>query len=482
MIEVLRVILCLVLPAITGALLISCCWRGSGWHYRFALIGMAFQVGMVGVICGYVLLDRSGVGLSFGWNLTLQLGLAAMLACVAAWRWRQSNSGTELHSFPVSGWGELSPGLRLVVIAVVAWLVLRLLGILLEVLVRPLYPWDAWYAYGMQAKAWFYYPELGAIKNGWPWFASIDPALTAGGTRHPPGIGLMQLWMLQSFGRYDDALMNLPWPLAMASIGLALFGILRIIGVGLLFSLGAVTVLMTLPVVNTQAVLAGYGDLWIGLYLLLALSGFVLARRHGYGCYGITLVGIAGMLSIKETAWLWAPVLAAGILASYVRLRWLFLTGLIGVAGFIAFLWWRDEPMRVSTLGRLGFADGDWVFPSKIGLQVSQEVTMWPALLQHLFVYDNWHLFWYLVPIFSIMALWYARMDRALLSVVITALGGLAVLIGFFAFSSMGEAVISGTSVNRLLLHLVPAFVLMAAMVSTLWTRVSTKLQRSHEA
>lgn len=467
MLEAIRVVFCLVLPFLTGALMAVCCWRGAGWPYRITVAGMAFPLGMVGVVVGYLLLDRVGMGLDFGWNLAVQGGFAIVLAGIAAWRWRGHSASRAGHALSgPSAWAGLPRWTRWLVVGVVAWLVVRWLGILVEVIHRPLYPWDAWYAYGMQAKAWFFHPELDALKNGWRWFEAQGPAWTAGGTRHPPGIALMQLWLLQGLGRYDDALMNLPWPIAMASAGVTLYGVLRMSGLSLLPALSVAAALMTLPILNAQAALAGYGDLWIALYLMIVLIGFVLARRFGPGCLWLSALALAGMLTVKETSLLWVPVLVLGALAGRVRLRWLLVAGAAGGLAFFALLWWLDDPIRISTLGRLGFADGRFVFPDKIGLDAWREITMWPALLRHMFVYDNWHLFWYLAPFFSALALWYARFDRALVTVVVVALGGLFVLLGFFSLSTMGEAVVSGTSVNRLLLHLVPAFALMAGLVA----------------
>jgi hypothetical protein len=340
---------------------------------------------------------------------------------------------------------------------------------LLEVVHRPLYPWDAWYAYGMQAKVWFFRPETAEFINGWRWFEAHEPAWTAGGTRHPPGIGLMQLWLLQGLGRYDDALMNLPWPLAMASLAIALFGALRVIGLHLVPALSLVAAVVTLPVLNSQAALAGYGDLWIALYLMMALMGIVLATRFGTSCLAISVVALIGMLTIKETSLLWLPVLALGVLAVRVRLHFVILAAFAGAVVCLVLLWWWGEPVRISTLGRFGFSDGKFVFPDKIGLDAWREIAMWPALLRHMFVYDNWHLFWYLAPFFLVAAVVAGRHDRSIYPLLIVSLGGLCMLLGFFAFSAMGEAVVSGTSVNRLLLHLVPTIALMAGVAMTHW-------------
>ncbi|NEZ04100.1 hypothetical protein G4Y73_08035 [Wenzhouxiangella sp. XN201] len=350
-----------------------------------------------------------------------------------------------------------------------AWLVLRWAGIVLEVVYRPLFPWDAWSAYGMQAKVWYFQSNFEQFATGMRWFQVEGPTWTAGRSWNPPGIGLIQLWSLQALGHYDDALMNLAWPLAMAGTGLVIFGTLRMVGGSLLVAIGAVAAVLTLPVLNTQAVLAGYGDIWIGLYLLLATSGGVLAHAFGPRWLLVTGVAVAGMLMIKETSFLWTPVLALGLVAGWVRFRWILLLAVLGFLGFCTFLWVYGDPIRVSTLGRLGFGNDGFVWPAKINVDAWREIVMWPALLRHLFVYPNWHLFWFLVPGLVLASCWYALRARVFAMMAIVTWGGLTLLLGFFSFSTLGNAVLDGTSVNRLLLHLVPAIGLLGGLVVLRW-------------
>lgn len=66
-----------------------------------------------------------------------------------------------------------------------AWIALRFALLLGEVLVRPLYPWDAWTQWSTKARVWF---EL----------RTMAPFLPAGEWMHPGTLGLLQTWESQT--------------------------------------------------------------------------------------------------------------------------------------------------------------------------------------------------------------------------------------------------------------------------------------------
>lgn len=459
-----RLLFALGLPMLTGALFVMALWPARGPGYRTCVLGLSFPLGMVGVIAGYLVLGHWAIGLHFWSNVGIQIVLSAVFGALVWWRWRGQVICIEGTG---ERWHELSLGCRWMLGLVVAWLMLRWFGLLLEVVFRPLFPWDAWYAYGINAKVWFFQPYPDVFANGLRWFQDDGRVWATGGTRHPAGIGLMQLWMTQALGRYDDALMNLAWPVVCSSLGLILFGWLRLAGVRLQIALAATALAFTLPVVNTQATLAGYGDLWIGVLFLTAGTSLWAARQLDQPwLIMVVLVAIAGMLLIKETSLMWVPMLALGMLVGWVRLQWMLLVATLAIIGFFAVLWLHGEPVRVSTLGRLGFGEDGFEWPSKIGFDMWREITMWPALLKHLLVYENWHLYWYVVPVLSVVGIRWLGADDGLRMLWFMFVGGVALLVAFFSLTSLGNAVNDGTSVNRLLLHVVPLGALLAGVIA----------------
>ena len=456
--DLLKILFALGLPLLTGALFVCAVWPGwrrGGWAL---LLGLGFPLGLVGVVAGYILLDRMGVGLQFAPNVGLQLGLAAVLLPLVWWRLRADIPVASVSSF-AREWTDLPVLWRWVCGGLLAWLAVRWLGITLDVWLRPLQPWDAWYAYGVQAKVWFHEQRLDVLGGGWRWFYAEEPIWPAGGTRHPPGIGLIQLWLLQAIGRWDDALMNLAWPLGLLSAGGILFGLMRLAGGGLLAALVVVWVLFSLPMVVTPVLLAGYGDFWVGLYVLVALAGIWLMRvDRAFGPLLMTAVAGAGMLLLKQSGAFWLPALALGFVAAWVRPRWIIAAALLGLVGGLAWIFFQDSAVPIARIGRFGWVDGELVWPDTY--------PMWGALVRHLFEYPNWHLLWYLVPVALGSGLWMGLKRPALRAVAVAVCTGLAMLVLAFAFSGLGNAVIEGTSVNRLLLHGVPGLCLLIGLVA----------------
>jgi hypothetical protein len=97
-------------------------------------------------------------------------------------------------------------------IAAMVWLVLRFALLLLEVTMRPLYPWDAWTQWATKARVWFALKTMVPFVGVPDWFAL--PSGTAyydAAPTYPATVPLSQAWSATLLGRFDDALVNLPW-------------------------------------------------------------------------------------------------------------------------------------------------------------------------------------------------------------------------------------------------------------------------------
>ena len=110
-----------------------------------------------------------------------------------------------------------------------AWLALRFATCCCSTsLWQPLYPWDAWIQWATKARVWY---ALGHIVP----FGRTDAVVrraTAhyGSTRrpnYPATVPLWQVWSSVALGRWDDALMNLPWWLIAVAFAIAMYGALR---------------------------------------------------------------------------------------------------------------------------------------------------------------------------------------------------------------------------------------------------------------
>ena len=106
-----------------------------------------------------------------------------------------------------------------------ALIVLHLALAAVDVLSRPLTPWDAWTTWTYRAKIWFLNQELSPMVGPGSWLATMDPGTyTINAFAYSPLVSLIQLWPAQALGAWSDSLAILPGTLAGIAIALGLYG------------------------------------------------------------------------------------------------------------------------------------------------------------------------------------------------------------------------------------------------------------------
>ncbi|RMD71682.1 MAG: hypothetical protein D6819_00995, partial [Gammaproteobacteria bacterium] len=217
-------------------------WVGMAWLGRFwkarpgawpAWLGYGFFTGMLVTAGVMVLVDALGFALNF-WVL------AALLALLGAGGWRLQGA------FPKGGRASLGTWERALFYLFLALLAFRLADLLLEVLWRPLYPWDAWMNWAPKAKVWAALKHLVPFVDRETWLRT-EGAYTMENFFYPPFIPLVQTWVALGLGRFDDVLINLPWWQCAIALGCAFYGQLRYGGLGPLSSMAFTYLLLSMP-------------------------------------------------------------------------------------------------------------------------------------------------------------------------------------------------------------------------------------------
>jgi len=423
----------LCLPWLLGVVWLRTPWlrpAGVAWP---TLLGYGYLSGILLTTLVMRLLDALGIRLGF-----FSIGLALLFLTVAgAWLgrrepWRIRLPGADWHS--LAGWQKIVYAVVLAAIAV------RLTGLGLEIVWRPLFPWDAWSQWATKARVWY---ELGHLATFVPadvWLGGeFAGAYTDAAPHYPPAIPLIQVWMCYSLGRWDDTLMNLPWLLCAVALGLAFYGQARQWQVSPLFALMFTYFLLSLPILDVHVALAGYADLFMGaFYGLAAMAFFHWTRKRDFWQGAMALLFGLGCILIKQPGIAWALTFLPALLIVYMPRAGLVGTSVLAAAG-------------VATLFVVGEKDFH-LFGYHVQLRFA---TDWQPFWQNMMMMDNWHLLWYLVAVALVLSFprLLAPAFRSMTVLLLSAVSFLAVVFFFTHVQAWAE---DYTTINRALLHIVP--------------------------
>jgi len=413
----------------------------------------------VGVLLVALLLraqDLAGMRLAFV-PVAAVLALVALAAFVLAQRAHRgaaAAAAVERSADPLA--------IRWLAAIALVLIALRIGTLAVEVLLRPLFAWDAWSQWATKAKVWSALRDIVPFIGYDDWLAR-KPGYTDTAPHYPATIPLLQTWMALAIGRFDDALVNAPWLAGFVALGLGVFGQLRRLAVGTAWATIATWLVLSLPLLDTHVALPGYAD--FHLAAAYALAALALAQWESSPSRGALVLFVAGavllpLLKVPGIAWL--GTLALGL----------------AIARF------GTTPARIVGIGAavlaVTVAGGMFVGSAKVAVDpASTQYRVVESLVRHLFAFGNFHLLWYLLPL-VLAAGW--RELVALKATTIALLAGFGFLLWTFLFTQAGDWVVDYTTVNRALLHIAPALTAYAALVAWRWavarapTRVAVPL------
>lgn len=398
------------------------------------LIGCGFFAG------AFVLtLEMRGVS-----RLGVPFGLASVgapLLVAAVLLWLPELRGLSRRGVPPRPALALSGGtaVRVAFYVLLAWLGVRALLLLLEVLRTPLYPWDAWTQWGTKAKVWYALRHMAPFAPFDAWLGAPIGTYFDAAPHYPATIPLWQVWSCLALGRWDDALMNLPWWLAGVALAFALYGFLRAQDFTPLFALIGTWIVTSMPILDTHVALAGYADLPLACYFAVgALAGITAVRTRSIAHACVALLLVAALPLIKLPGWIWLATLVLGLVVAAVP-RY----GMRIAVGA-----WVLGALLVLILGRFEVT----LFNYQLHMQLQ---VPWHGLVEAYLSFANWHmLFWLLPAVLIVARRWVTAPEFAPLTAVIVS-GVLFLLLGF-SLSNAWIWVEDQSTVNRATLHLAP--------------------------
>ena len=460
LLEALRLSLFTMLPCLAGLLLGRVCLPIPNQPGVRALhLGLALIFGPLLAAPSLHLVDW------LGWPLSFMPALAGLLLITTSTVFAAGLCARFMGPIPLMRPMAAGPPLvnprteRWLLALLLGLIILRLGSLLPDLLLRPVFPWDAWKTWAWKARTWFELGELIQFAPGREWLSAPAGMQVIDGVNHPDAVSLLMLWSAIALGRWDDSMLGIPWLLCGLGMGLALYGLLRLHGLPRALALASVYVMLSLPMLSTHIVLFGYADLWMaGLFTSLGVALVLWLRLPDWRFLGLILLSMITMALIKDTGSYWIPVILATLVARYIPTRWLAALAGIGILiGVILFVLGID-PITLLTAER-------------VRLDPRPMLDAASGMGRHLFVWLDWHLLgWLLLPLVIAAGLSGKNSPeiRGLLVLVLLSLLALALA---FSLTRAAQYAIVGTLFSRMLLQVVPVIILLAGLVIWDWLR-----------
>ncbi|MEZ5571300.1 MAG: hypothetical protein R3E64_04675 [Halioglobus sp.] len=445
----------LILPWCLGCIWVHCLLRGSRRSNVFVVLGQGYFLGTFVTTLVIRLWDMLGFQLSF-WKLAVLL-LAVCGCGLLLQRWSRVSALPHTYAAPTPRWHLLIGSLLL---ALIAW---RQVTLVQELLLRPLYAWDAWMNWAPKAIVWFYHGSLVEFVNSHNWIWGDPNAYTLGNRQassYPITVPLIQLWTMLGAGTWDSSAVFLPWIISPIALGLGLFGHLRLARVPFLPALTACYLLLSLPYLNVHSVLAGYADIWLAAAFCMAVCALYEAQRTRHWGYALLCLLLAWLCADLKNP---GVVLAAIVLLFAIRI-WLnlkpaleLLLWVVSAVVVISALIWGFS-FDVPYLGHIAFEHG-MIEVGKFGQFEIAYHAVGNAFLETFFVMINWHLLWYLLVPAACFSFYRWSVLRKPSAEVLPVVAALAFVFVVFVFSRHYIAALNFVTLNRALLYPVPALI-----------------------
>ena len=340
---------------------------------------------------------------------------------------------------------------------VIIWTQLAVL--LWLVLVLPLIGWDGWAAWLVKTKVWYFNGLDASFTNvaGWQSTENVYSNLSA---FYPDGFPLMQYATALFTGWNETALKAMTWCAWVCFLPCFYHG-LRKLDIQRSVALWTTVLLVSIPMFRYHVYSGGYVDLWLAMYLFLCLSAaqsFILNPDKRTFIRFLILLLALGVFKLEGIIWIMLVLVTFALASMSNRNRRISVL----VVGLILSVWFAiggfgfDTPFGPVNITPQLFQFGDYV---NYALAFNNTTD---ALLEALFLSRNWLLIWYMLPVVIWLAIKYHRKSEILMLSVFLLLGALFI-VSLFYLTGASKWAENFTSINRVVLHMVPVYLLLGA-------------------
>ncbi|MBK5970616.1 MULTISPECIES: hypothetical protein [Thiorhodovibrio] len=424
------------------------------------LLGYGYVFGLIFTTLLMRFQAAIGLGLGF-WFPSLMLG-----AVTAAGWWMLRRSPGKICS-SVAAEVEDSPPIRawqwVAIVLLLLLVVVRLAGLALEVFWLPLFPWDAWTTWTVRAVVWSHAHDLVPFVSPDLWLEQPNSGVySIRAWEYPVAVSLLASWPSLAVGGWNETVANLPWVGCVVALALAFYGQARLWKASPVTALLFLWLLVSLPMLDTHVALAGYADLWLATALGLAFFALIHWASGGdWRQLLLALLAASACVLLKWEGAVWVFLFLPALAAAQLQRKRLLVLFVLLTVGVMAVFSAGGLSLELPLLGRFTLSPSVIELPL-VGRFPLEPSGSWEPWLEHLIIRNNWHL----VPILLVLTLGFAvflvvrdiggSSQRAGLVWVLSAIAAIYVL---FFLTSASEWARQGTSLNRILLQFMPAFV-----------------------
>ncbi|MEZ5567542.1 MAG: hypothetical protein R3E54_04230 [Halioglobus sp.] len=455
--DVFGLLLSLLLPWAAGSLLVRALLLPSARYNWTLVLGHGFFVGLF--LATLLLRAWSALGIHFEF-MPMALVLAGLGVAAGGWQIARRDSGVRLARTATAT--ALSVWQLAYVAVLLGLLLLRYATLLEELLLRPLYAWDAWMNWAPKAIVWLAHGSMVAYVSPEQWAEQAGAALYTLGNKqawdYPVTVPLFQLWSMLGIGTWDHSAVYLPWLLAPLCLALAIFGHLRLAGVSLPLAVTCCYLLLSMPYVNVHAVLAGYADLWQAAVFGLGVCALYEWRRHRHWSYAVLWVLMALLCTqMKVPGTVLALILLASGIRTLLNLAWQLELGLL-IAGAILLtaLSWVGVAFTLPYLGDFAFHGGYLELGGLGDFKLAYHPVA-GTLVESFAWMINWNLLGYLLPLFLVFCALRGQLLKPVATEVLAVAVALVFVVSVFLFTGYYTQALNFVALNRAVLYPVPA-------------------------
>jgi len=346
-----------------------------------------------------------------------------------------------------------------------AIIVTRLVSLGAEIILQPLYPWDAYTSWLPKARLWFLSNELLPVIDGWKWMSGHnmpEDIYVHVSARERNYLSYITLWHSMAIGYWDESLSLLPWLLAIAAFICAIAGQLLEADLPIPVIILVILLYLSMPILNSHVALPGYADLWVSIFVTLAIAS-LYHRSSQIGHLQSLLAGVmilSCLLVKSQSGTVWACLLFLVAVVSYldITMRKIYLIVISSAIACLSLILIEvdiGDPKGINLIFNADLIKIPYLFNSATP-SVDEIMKRLIIIIKNLFFYSNWGLFWYLF-IFSIISVIKSASIITPPSIIFFVLSSISIVLTYVFMVNYTNVSID-TVINRGFLHVVPAY------------------------